>query len=184
MRRSIFVLCLLTLFSGFALGQAKTVTNADLEKYRQKREAGERNLKAYYAKKGLSEADVAKQEAEDAEAREMLSARLRAERLERERLELERLEREAAPPQVNVYVPQQERNNNGYFVYENQYNPYYPYYPNYNPYGFPRNRRYENTGPRWRATPMGIIVESGGSTAPVQQNPQPSTYPWRNRRPR
>ena len=181
MRRSIFVLCFVTLFSGFVLGQSKTVTNADLEKFRQKREAGERNLKAYYAKKGLSEADIAKQEAAEAEAREALSARLRSERLEREWLEHERMEREMAPPQVNVYVPQQEQNNNGYLGYQTQYNPYYPYYPNYYPYGIPRNRRYENSGPRWRATPMGVIIES---PAPVQQYPRPSTYPWRNRRPR
>ena len=87
MRRSIFVLCFVTLFAGFAFAQAKTVTNADLEKYRQKREAGERNLKVYYAKKGMTEADVAKQEAENAKAREELSARLRSERLEREWLE-------------------------------------------------------------------------------------------------
>lgn len=181
MRRSIFVLCLLTLFSGFALGQAKTVTNADLEKFRQKREAGERSLRAHYAKQGLTPADVAKREAADAEAREALSARLRADRLERERLEQERMEREMAPPQVNVYVPQQERNGTGYFGYENQYNPYFPSYPNYYPYGYPRNRRYETTGPRWRATPMGVIIESPGT---VQQSPRPSTYPWRNRRPR
>lgn len=182
MRRSIFVLCLVTLFSGFVLGQAKTVTNADLEKFRQKREAGERDLKAYYAKKGMTAADVAKQEAADAEAREALSARLRSERLEREWLEQERMEREKAPPQVNVYVPQQEQNNNGYLGYQTQYNPYYPYYPNYFPYGYPRNRPYENTGPRWRATPMGVIIES---PAPVQQQyPRPSTYPWRNGRPR
>ena len=184
MRRSIFVLCLLTLYSGFAFGQAKTVTNADLEKYRQKREAGERNLKAYYAKKGLTPADVAKQEAADAAAREALSARLRTERLEREWLEKERMEREQAHPSVNVYVPQQEQNNNGNLGYQTQYNPYYPYYPNYYPnyypYGIPRNRRYEPTGPRWRATPMGVIIES---PAPVQQYPQRSNYPWRNRPP-
>ena len=179
MRRSIFVLCFVTLISGYAAAQTKTVTNADLEKFRQKREAGERNLKAYYAKKGLTEEAVAKQQAADAKASEELSARLRSERLEREWLEQERAEREMAPPQVNVYVPQQERNNNGYFVYENQYNPYYPYFPNYDPYGVHRNRRQE-TGPRYRATPMGIILEPG-SQAPVQQFPQ-STNPWRNRR--
>lgn len=154
MRRSIFVLCFVVLCSGYAAAQAKTVTNADLEKFRQKREAGERNLKAYYAKKGLTDADVAKQEAADAKAREELSARLRSERLERQWLENERMKREMAPPQVNVYVPQQERNNNGY-IYQTPYNPYYPYYPYY-PYGVPQNRQ---TGPRWRATPMGIIIE-------------------------
>ena len=115
-RRSIFVLCFVMLLSGFAAAQGKVVTNADLEKFRQKREAGERNLKAYYAKNGMTAADVAKQEAEDAEAREQLSARLRSERLEREWLEQERMEREMAPPQVNVYVPQHERNNSAGWV--------------------------------------------------------------------
>ena len=160
MRRSIFVLCFLTLLSGLAAAQANTVTNADLQKFREKRIQAERGLKKYYAENGLTEAEVAKRDAADAKAREELSARLRSERLEREWLEHERMEREAAaaPPQVNVYVPQQqERYNPGYYVYGNPYyNPYYnnPYYR------WPRNRSVNN-GVRWRATPMGVIYESG-----------------------
>ena len=168
MRRSIFVLCFVTLISGYAAAQTKTVTNADLEKFRQKREAGERSLKAYYAKKGLTEAEVAKQQAADAKASEELSARLRSERLELEWLAHERAEREAAPPQVNVYVPPQERNNTQYYVYEN---PYYPYFPRRAPRNW-GNRSNE----RWRATPGGMIYEG---RAPAQIPTQPN---WRRRR--
>jgi hypothetical protein len=174
-RRWLFSLCLVMLLSGLAAAQTKTVTNADLEKFRQKRVAGEKGLKAYYARQGMTEEDVAKKEAADAKAREELSARLRSERLEREWLAYERMRlAPATPPQVNVYVPQTGRCSNGGFGCESQYNsyyPYYPYYPNYYPYGVQRNRRYENTGPRWRATPMGIIIES---PAPVLQYPQRS----------
>lgn len=186
-RRSIFVLCFVMLLSGLVAAQAKTVTNADLEKFRQKREAGEKNLKAYYAKRGLTEADVARQEAADAKAREELSARLRSERLEREWLEQERMEREAAPPQVNVYVPQQQQRNDAGYVFNES--PYYnsPYYnsPYYFPNRYPRNRRYE-TGPRWRATPGGIIYESGGTPGVIYpgQLPRQSTPTWRNTGPR
>ena len=155
-RRSIFVLCFVMLLSGLAAAQAKTVTNADLQKFKEKRIQAEKGLKNYYAEMGLTEEEVAKRDAADAKAREELSARLRSERLEREWLERDRMEREmaAAPPQVNVYVPQQqERINQGYYGYPNPYYNY-PYFPN----RWPRNRRYE-TGPRWRATPMGVIIE-------------------------
>ena len=156
-RRSIFVLCLVTLGSGFAAAQSRTVTNADLQKFKEQRLAAERGLKVYYAEYGMTEAEVAKREAEDKKAREELSARLRSERLEREWLEQERMERQQAPPQVNVYVPEQERTAPQFFQYGSPYfNPYYNY-PYYN--RFPRNRRY-NTGPRYRATPMGIIIEN------------------------
>ena len=80
-RRWLFSLCLVMLLSGLAAAQTKTVTNADLEKFRQKRVAGEKGLKAYYARQGMTEEDVAKKEAADAKAREELSARLRSERL-------------------------------------------------------------------------------------------------------
>lgn len=150
-RRSFFVLCFVVLCAGYAAAQARTVTNTDLEKFRLRREAAERNLRAYYARQGLSEADVAKQEAANTKAREELSARLRSERLEREWLERERAEREAKPPQVNVYVPQQQRNDPGYVFYEN------PYYRFPRPWYFPP----QQTGPRWRATPAGIIYETG-----------------------
>ena len=162
LRRSIFVLCFVMLLSGLAAAQSRTVTNADLQKFKEQRLKAERGLKVYYAEYGMTEAEVAKREAADAKAREELSARLRSERLDREWLEHERMEREQTPPQVNVVLPQQEHNDTQLFNYGSPYfNPYYNPYYNYPYYQnrFPRNRRYNN-GVRWRATPMGIIIEN------------------------
>ena len=44
-RQIIFVFGLVFVFSGLSFGQGKTVTNADLEKFKQKRLAAEKELK-------------------------------------------------------------------------------------------------------------------------------------------
>lgn len=172
-QRVLFFLCAMTAFAGFAAAQGKTVTNADLEKFKQKRVQAEKGLTEYYAKMGLTEADIAKRDAVDAKAREELSARLRASRLEQERLEQEARDREVQASQVSVFVPQTEQGYTGYFLYGNRY------------YGYRRvgNRPY-NRGVMWRATPMGIVYEPGSLPAsiwspPVRRRPMPA---WRNQR--
>ena len=64
-QRVLFFLCVMTALAGFAIAQGKVVTNTDLEKFKQKRVQAEKDLKEYYAKMGLSEGDIAKQEAAD-----------------------------------------------------------------------------------------------------------------------
>lgn len=169
-RRMLFCLCLMAAFASFAMAQGRTVTNADLEKYAQKRVRAEQDLKAYYAKIGLTEEEIAKRDAAETKAREELSARLRANRLEQERIEMEMREREAAARQVNVFVPQQQDPyySGGYFLYGNRLYP---------------NRRY-NSRVRWRATPMGIVYEPGSLPSSIWGPPQVRrTGPaWRNPR--
>lgn len=173
-RRMLFCLCVMAAFASLAVAQGKTVTNADLEKYKQKRIQADEGRKAYYAKLGLTEEEVAKREAAENKEREELSARLRANRLEQERIEQEMREREAAAQQqVNVFVPQQQDPyySGGYFVYGNRLYP---------------NRRF-GSRVQWRATPMGIVYEPGSLPSSIWGPPQVRrTGPaWRNsRRPR
>jgi len=89
-QRSLFVFCLIFFgLAGFA--SAQSVTNADLEKYRQERLNAERNLRENYAALGFSSPEELERRREQSRIEtEQLSAKLRAERLERERLEAQR----------------------------------------------------------------------------------------------
>ena len=170
-QRVLFFLCSIVAFAGLANAQGKTVTNADLEKFRQKRIQGEKNLKEYYAKIGLTEDDVAKREAAEAKEREELSARLRASRLEQERIANEARVREEASAPVNVVITNSIPDYSGYYLYGNRL------FPNRGPW----NRRY-GSQVRWRATPMGIVYEPGSLPSSIWLPPtaQRRTEPaWR-----
>lgn len=167
-QRLLFVLCVVWGLAGVSAAQTRTVTNFDLEKYRQKRIQAERELDEYYARRGITKEDLQRQEEEDKRAREELSARLTAERLEREKLELERriLELESRPPDV-VYVEEQPRYfyGGGNFYGGGYYNPNghfgkrprnYPLYrtPSWKLRAWPSDRptplfRNPRTGPRF-----------------------------------
>lgn len=174
--RMLFILCATLALAGFADAQGRVVTNADLDKFKQKRLQAEKDLKEYYAKIGLTAEDVAKQEAAESQEREELSARLRASRLEQERIEAEIRQREEAVAPVNVVVTNGIPDYSGYYFYGNRL------YPNRGPW----NRRY-GSQVRWRATPMGVVYEPGSLPSsiwspPVQQRARPA---WRSpRRPR
>lgn len=84
---------------GSTLGQTRTVTNKDLEKFKQKRLAAERDYRENYAKWGFPSPEELEREREESVAeRQRLSAQLRQNRLELERAEAERAfaQREAA----------------------------------------------------------------------------------------
>jgi hypothetical protein len=91
-RRLLFVLCLISLAAVAGLAQARrTVTNADLESYRQQRVAAEQQLRDEYARLGFpSPEELQRRNMESEQQLIELSARLKAERLERERMDLER----------------------------------------------------------------------------------------------
>jgi hypothetical protein len=73
------------------LGQTRTVTNFELEKFQQQRLSAEREYRENYKRMGFpSPEELDKQREEDMKARLQLSDQLRQARLERERLELER----------------------------------------------------------------------------------------------
>ncbi|CAN5382870.1 hypothetical protein BH10ACI2_BH10ACI2_24760 [soil metagenome] len=78
-----------TAFSVFS--QSKTVTNADLEKYRQERVKAELEYRENYSKLGMpSPEELDKQRIQSRIENEQLADKLRAERLEREILEYHR----------------------------------------------------------------------------------------------
>lgn len=177
-QRLLFFLCVVFGCAGLAAAQGKTVTNADLEKFKQKRLQAEQDLKAYYAKLGLTEEDIAKQEAADAKSREELSARLRATRLEQERIDAEarQYEIEAAGTTVNVVVPNESYGYPGYFTHTN------PYFGRRG--RWVRPTRFPVT---YRATPVGIIYEPGGRPASIysptiRQGQRPAWRPARRLR--
>lgn len=90
--RLLFILTLIsvTAFSA-AAQQRRTVTNDNLEKYRQKRVAAERDLRENYERLGFpSPEEMDRQIEESRQARAELAERLRTENLEREQLNLER----------------------------------------------------------------------------------------------
>jgi hypothetical protein len=175
-QRALFFLCTMIALAGFASAQGKTVTNADLEKFKQKRVQGEKDLKEHYAKLGLTEEDVAKREAEEAKEREELSARLRSSRLEQERIANEFRQREEAAAPVNVVVTNGNPGYSGYYLYGNQFYPIRGAW-----------RRPPGSQIRWPATPMGIIYEPGSLPSAiwsprVQQRRQPGWRPARRLR--
>ena len=174
-QRVLFFLCVMVAFAGFANAQGKVVTNADLDKFRQKRLQAEKDLNDYYAKMGLTAEDLAKREAAEAKERDELSARLRASRLEQERIAAEtRAKADAAIP-VNVLVTEGMSDDTGYFLYGNTL------YPIRGPWNRPRSRV------QWRATPMGIVYEPGSLPSSIwtPRFPQRTRPAWRTvRRPR
>jgi hypothetical protein len=91
-RRLFFVFCLVALTAVVSVAQARrTVTNSDLERYRQQRVAAEQELRTDYSRLGFaSPEERARQNMVSEQQLMELSERLKQERLERERMELER----------------------------------------------------------------------------------------------
>jgi hypothetical protein len=115
-KRILLILSLIFSVLATASAQTRTVTNSDLEKFREKRVAAEKDYRENYAKLGFpSPQELAKQIADGKRETEELSARLEAERLEREK-------NEAQLGQLggqNVFLQSQsrsvERNYYGYY---------------------------------------------------------------------
>ena len=118
-----------------AFSQAKQITNADLEKFRQKRLKAEKDSEENHAKMGFpSPAELQKHLEKQKTEREALSARLTNERLERERVEAvmeaaREMARQPATPDVTIINPSTEYRDR--YVYPNYYwyQPYYRTYP-------------------------------------------------------
>ena len=115
-KRLLFILCLALTVSAFA--QTKTITNADLEKYREKRLAAEKDYAENYEKLGFpSPAELQKQNEQSRRELSELAARI----------EQENIQRQIFTPQP-IYVIQNVNVNNRR---SNR-----PYFYNYYPYGF------------------------------------------------
>jgi hypothetical protein len=90
-QRTLFAFCVILGCSGFVTAQSRTVTNADLEKYRQERLKNERDYLENYKSLGLPAPEELERRREQSRLESIeLSARLRTERLERERIDAER----------------------------------------------------------------------------------------------
>ena len=68
----------------------RTLTNADLERYRAERMRAEEQLRQQFAQKGLSYDEVMRRNRESQKEMFELSAKLRAERIEAERIQAQR----------------------------------------------------------------------------------------------
>ena len=118
-KRLFSILCLVFCLGSVAFGQIKTITNADLEKYRQKRLQDEREYLENYQRLGLpSPAELERQREQSAKERTELVQRLEQEQIQREYY---------TQQQQPIYVIQSVTINNRR---SNR-----PYYYNY-PYGF------------------------------------------------
>lgn len=90
-KQAIFVLGLLLAFSSIGLAQTKTVTNADLAKFRQKRLQAENDLRENYRALGFPSPEELDRQTEEEKKRLFeLSERLRRERMQNANLEIER----------------------------------------------------------------------------------------------
>ena len=137
----ILILVFATAFSIAA--QNRTVTNADLEKFRQKRLAAERDLRENYERLGFPSPEELERQIEQSRIeRSELAARLRAETLEREQVNLERrrAEIDAQTRSSQQYQTQNYQSSGGDYFYGGTPYGFYSF-PNLG-YGFPNGGYY------------------------------------------
>ena len=197
-KRLLFILCLVFVTASLAFSQRRTITNTDLEKFRQKRLQAEADYRENYERLGFpSPEELEKQREQDRKALSELSERLTNERMEREAMQREEDFRQA---QLNImrgnsgtYYNQDEYYGNGYypFVYSGAY-PFYGY-SNYGfSNGFHNRNRYGNrrggyfydsispapvvhpqSGVRINTNGVRISITRGGNRFPAQiRNPR------------
>ena len=106
-----------------ALTQTKSVTNSDLEKFRQKRLQAEKDYRENYAKMGFPSPEELDRQIEKSRVeREVLATRLTAERLQRDQAEASARAEAARLSDQNYYIISADRNGTGYlYGYPNYY---------------------------------------------------------------
>ncbi|MGI8787312.1 MAG: hypothetical protein ACR2HG_06085 [Pyrinomonadaceae bacterium] len=122
-----------------ASAQNQTVTNEDLEKFRQKRLAAEKDYRENYEKMGFpSPEELNKQIEQSRVERRELAARLRAEKLQSERLDLQRqiAESEANSHNLQLQLENSSRSDDDNYYSNYGFNGFYNF-PNF---GFPAYR--------------------------------------------
>ena len=167
--RILLLLCLslLTAFSAFA--QTRTVTNADLDKFKAKRLQAERDYRENYARLGFPSPEELDRQIEKSRIeRQELSLRLRTERLEREKAEALRAEIARIEERIN-YLESIETP-----VYETDVSPFYG-----NPifYGrhFRRIRRSNGGFGQTIGNGIPVVDYYGAGNAPARINRRPSS---------
>lgn len=150
-KKTVLLLSFILSFSAFAFAQTKTVTNADLEKFRQKRLQNEKNYRENYERLGFpSPEELERKRIEDEKNLIEFSQQLEAQRLEREAIRAE-IENQYLSLQ-NQYQPAPEysNDNSGAYIYGG-YQPFNYGYNNYDRYNrrsrFNENRYNRNISP-------------------------------------
>jgi hypothetical protein len=154
MRTIAILFCVVFSFATAGLAQVaeRTVTNEDLERFRQQRVAADREYRATYAQKGMpSPEEIERRSEERVKTITELAEKIRADYLERERLAVERARIEQSAPRIYINTAPPS-NGNDNFIWS------YPYpYPYFDPYRF--NPRFRN---RFYVDPLGGGYVSGG----------------------
>lgn len=149
-------LCLSLLTALSAVAQTRTVTNSNLEKYRNQRMQAERDLRENYERLGFPSPEELARRQEKARMETVeLADKLRAERLEREKLAAEIRKAEAAARAIQVTSAF-----GGYPVASGYYG------GGFLSYGF-AGGRHRNRGPFYRADASGLIYEPGSRPASI-----------------
>lgn len=185
MKKQIAVLLgLIFSISLVSIAQTKTVTNADLEKFRQERLKAEREYRENYERLGFpSPEELERQQEESRVRREELSARLRNERLQREAVQVQNEQNQAIQRQ-NQYLQNIANQNysNGNTSYGNY--GYFPYgYTNYSG-GYGYYGKYGARRPYRQPNYYNPNAFPNGRFVPISQPYLPlsiqNTFPWRN----
>jgi hypothetical protein len=168
-QRSLLVFCIILGIAGFAAGQTRTMTNADLEKYRQERLKAEKDYRDNYARLGRpSPEELDRRREQSFKETQEMSAKLRALRLESERIDAERQANELRA--ASSYSNQFQNYDSGQLYYD------YPFFWSYgdsfggrgrfrnrHPYqqqGYYAGGQFWPTGPATRPRPM--LVQAPG----------------------
>ncbi|MEZ5429213.1 MAG: hypothetical protein R2747_23400 [Pyrinomonadaceae bacterium] len=172
-RQLLFILGSIFITAGLASAQTakKTVTNSDLEKFRQKRLQAERDLRENYARLGFpSPEEMERRRAEADAEREKLAEKLRQERLEREQIRLE-----------SEYLQAQQNEGSVVYVQNPATGLYYPQvYSSGAYYAYPNGRNFYFTRRHRRSN--GVFLPGGGFFGPTfnpRQGVQINTTPIR-----
>ena len=143
-KRLLFILCSIFITVGFVSAQTakKTVTNADLEKFRQKRLAAEQSYRDNYERLGFpSPEELTERNEQDSKDLSALSARIERENYEREQSQRMEEYRQNQNRILLSYGNQNAYNGNGY------YSPFYSGgFVGYGGYGYSNGYYYNNFG--------------------------------------
>ena len=118
----LYFVCFVFVLTFTAVGQTKTVTNLDLEKYKDQRVKATADYRENYKRLGMpSPEELARRNEQDRKDLAELSVKLRAERLEKERLAAERSRTEQFTAPTYYVVDDSRRFNSDPYVYSTFY---------------------------------------------------------------
>jgi hypothetical protein len=166
--KQLFILSFILIAALTAFAQTKTITNADLEKYKQERLKAEREYRENYVRLGFpSPEELARRNEQSQRELSEYSSRLRQERLAEEYSNSLQNQTNYTPT-APQYYPQNNRTL--YFGYSQPYG-----YYNYNYYR-PRPNRFPNSEYINRLRETDFINRRNGYNSPFQpqNNPHPN----------